>query len=86
MIETDIRRNALDPGTKGIVFIKAIEPLMGTEEGFLRHVFRFGALVQDGLTDVKNAHLVACHKFAKRLGLAATGALDQVVVGGRTHG
>jgi hypothetical protein len=68
------------------VLIKGVKPLPGTEESFLGHVFGFGALMQDTVTNVEHARLVAYDKFAKRLGIAATGALDQVAVGGRTHG
>lgn len=42
--------------------------------------------MQDAITDIENAHLVARDPFAKGLSIAATGTLAQVAVGGRTDG
>jgi hypothetical protein len=42
--------------------------------------------MQDAITDIENARLVAPDQLAKGLSIAATGILDQVAVGGRIHG
>jgi len=78
--------HAAHPWAEGAFLIECTEPLMRTDERLLGHVFGFSALVQNTIADIEHACLIARHEFAKRLGLAATGTLDQVAVGGRTHG
>jgi hypothetical protein len=66
--------------------VKHVETLACPEECLLCHIFRFDTLVQDAITDIEHAGLITYDELAKRIGVTATGALDQVAVGRRTHG
>src|SRR5690349_8265815 len=86
MIEAYICSHPPDPRTEEALVIEGLQPVPCPQECLLGHVFRFAALMQDAVTDIEHAGLVAHDKLTKRLGVTATGALDQVAVGGRTHG
>lgn len=86
IIEAHICRDPSYPRTELTLFIKCAKPLIRTDECFLRHVFGVGAFMQDTITDIEHASLIACDKLTECRRVTATGVLDQVAVGRRTHG
>ena len=86
MIEAQVRGDAPHPRTELAFEIELTEAIIRAYERLLRQVFGFAALVQDAITDVEHARLVARDEFAERAAVTATGADNQVAVGGRGHG
>jgi hypothetical protein len=86
MVETHVCSHTSDPWTEGALLIKGVEPLMRTYERLLCQILSFSTLMQDAITDIENARLVAHDQLAKGLSIAATGTLDQLAVRGRIHG
>jgi hypothetical protein len=77
MIQTQVGCHPPNPRAEPALDVKSVDAVAGADENFLREVFRFSALVQNAVTDVEYARLVARDKFAKSLSrfAAATAGL-----------
>ena len=89
VVETEVGSHAPNPRAELALDVKGVDAIIGADKNFLREILRLAALVQNAVTNIEDARLVTRDKLAKclrRVGVAATGAQDQVAVSRRSHG
>jgi len=72
-----IRNPGYIPREEEALVVKGLQPVPCPQEYLLGQVFHCAALRQNVVTDIEHTGLVAHDKLTKRLGVTATGALDQ---------
>jgi hypothetical protein len=80
MIQAHIGRHPADPWSKGTLNVKTVKAGMGANKSLLTHVLGISVFVQDAVTNIEDAGLMAEDELTKRRNIPATGVQNQVAV------